>query len=131
MQRIGYSVTLNLGEFYGAEIEEREVDGMVEEVVVIPLRLNGLKKSKKYGCKGLYVSGKAYPTDYNVYNQSHYLMMIPPICIQQERKELGYRPAYIIGNMTRIFSTEDRSKPANIDKLNKLINNITDYDSKG
>lgn len=122
MQRVGYSVTLNLGEFFGAEIEEREINGVSEEVLVIPLRLNGLKKSKKYGCKGLYVSGKAYPTDNNYFNQSHYIMMIPPVHIQQERKELGYYPTYIVGNMTRIFSTDEHSKPANLDKLDKLIN---------
>lgn len=122
MQRVGYAVTLNFGEFFGAEIEEREINGIIEEVVVIPLRLNGIKKSRQHGCKGLYVSGKAYPTNRNYFNQSHYLMMIPPVDVQQYRKELGYFPTYIVGNMTKIFSSEEHSKPARTDKLDQIIN---------
>ena len=40
MERIGYKIVLNFANFFGVEIEKREINGIMEEVMVVQLRLN-------------------------------------------------------------------------------------------
>ena len=54
MERIGYKVVLNFANLYGVEIEKREINGIMEDVMVVPLRLNGFYVSKKRGNKGVF-----------------------------------------------------------------------------
>ena len=74
MERIGYKVVLHFAHFYGVEVEKREINGIMEDVMVVPLRLNGFYVSKKRGNKGVYLYGKALPADINPYNQTQYLV---------------------------------------------------------
>ena len=41
MERVGYKIVLNFANFYGVEVEKREINGIMEDVLVVPLRLNG------------------------------------------------------------------------------------------
>lgn len=114
---------LNLANFYGAELEKREINGIMEDVLVVPLRLNGFYVSKKRGNKGVYLYGKALPADINPYNQSHYLVSAPNQSIQKELKKLGYRPLIYFGNLTFLFASEGKSRPAsNSHKLDNILN---------
>ena len=79
MERVGYKIVLNFANFYGVEVEKREINGIMEDVMVVPLRLNGFYVSKKRGNKGVYLYGKALPSDINPYNQSHYLVSAPNV----------------------------------------------------
>ena len=118
MRRIGYKIVLNFANFFGLELEKREINGVMEDVMVIPLRLNGIYKSNK----GLYIYGKALPSDVNPYNQSHFLVSAPTKSIQRELKELGYRPLVYFGNLSFIFASEGKSRPAsNSHKLDKVL----------
>ena len=122
MERIGYKVVLNFANLYGVEIEKREINGIMEDVMVVPLRLNGFYVSKKPGKKGVYLYGRAMPSDINPYNQSHYLVSAPNKSIQKELKELGYRPLVYFGNLTFLFASEGKSRPAsNSHKLDKVL----------
>ena len=114
MERIGYKVVLNFANLYGVEIEKREINGIMEDVMVIPLRLNGIYKSNK----GLYIYGKALPSDVNPYNNSHYIVGTPTQALQKELKKLGYRPVINMGNMSVTFDTEGKSRPAT--KTNRI-----------
>lgn len=51
MDAIGYSLKMNFADFFGAEVEKREVNGIMEDCLVIPMRLNGMYLSKKKGNK--------------------------------------------------------------------------------
>ena len=112
MERIGYKVVLNFANLYGVEIEKREINGIMEDVMVVPLRLNGFYLSKKRGNKGVYLYGKALPSDINPYNQSHYLVSAPNKSVQNELVKLGYRPLVYFGNLSFLFATEGNSRPA-------------------
>ena len=112
MERIGYKVVLNFANLYGVEIEKREINGIMEDVMVVPLRLNGFYVSKKPGKKGVYLYGRAMPSDINPYNQSHYLVSAPNKSVQKELVKLGYKPLVYFGNLSFLFATEGKSRPA-------------------
>ena len=112
MERIGYKVVLNFANLYGVEIEKREINGIMEDVMVVPLRMNGFYVSKKRGKKGVYLYGRAMPADINPYNQSHYLVSSPNQKIQKELVKLGYKPLVYFGNLSFLFATEGKSRPA-------------------
>ena len=122
MERIGYKVVLNFANLYGVEIEKREINGIMEDVMVVPLRMNGFYVSKKPGKKGVYLYGRAMPSDINPYNQSHYLVSAPNKSVQKELVKLGYRPLGYFGNLSFLFATEGKSRPAsNSHKLDKVL----------
>ena len=122
MERIGYKIVLNFANFFGAELEKREINGIMEDVMVVPLRLNGFYVSKKPGKKGVYLYGKALPADINPYNQSHYLVSAPNKSIQKELVRLGYRPLVYFGNLSFLFASEGKSRPAsNSNKLDNVL----------
>ena len=122
MERIGYKVVLNFANLYGVEIEKREINGIMEDVMVVPLRLNGFYVSKKPGKKGVYLYGRAMPSDINPYNQSHYLVSAPNKSVQRELVKLGYKPLVYFGNLSFLFATEGKSRPAsNSHKLDKVL----------
>lgn len=112
MERVGYKVVLNFANLYGVEIEKREINGIMEEVMVVPLRMNGFYVSKKPGKKGVYLYGRAMPSDINPYNQSHYLVSAPNKSVQRELVKLGYKPLVYFGNLSFLFATEGKSRPA-------------------
>ena len=120
MERIGYKVVLNFANLYGVEIEKREINGIMEDVMVVPLRLNGFYVSKKPGKKGVYLYGRAMPSDINPYNQSHYLVSAPNKSVQKELVKLGYRPLVYFGNLSFLFATEGKSRP--VSQSHKLDN---------
>ena len=111
MERIGYKVVLNFANLYGVEIEKREINGIMEDVMVVPLRMNGFYVSKKPGKKGVYLYGRAMPSDINPYNQSHYLVSAPNKSVQKELVKLGYRPLVYFGNLSFLFASEGKSRP--------------------
>ena len=122
MERIGYKVVLNFANLYGVEIEKREINGIMEDVMVVPLRLNGFYVSKKPGKKGVYLYGRAMPSDINPYNQSHYLVSAPNKSVQKELVKLGYRPLVYFGNLSFLFATEGKSRPVSQShKLDKVL----------
>lgn len=125
MERIGYKVVLNFANLYGVEIEKREINGIMEEVMVVPLRMNGFYVSKKPGKKGVYLYGRAMPSDINPYNQSHYLVSAPNKSVQRELVKLGYRPLVYFGNLSFLFATEGKSRP--VSQTHKL-DNVLDQD---
>ena len=111
MERIGYKVVWNLANLYGVELEKREINGIMEDVMVVPLRMNGFYVSKKPGKKGVYLYGRAMPSDVNPYNQSHYLVSAPNKSVQRELVKLGYKPLVYFGNLSFLFATEGKSRP--------------------
>ena len=122
MERVGYKIVLNFANFYGVEVEKREINGIVEDVMVVPLRLNGFYVSKKPGKKGVYLYGRAMPSDINPYNQSHYLVSAPNKSVQKELVKLGYKPLVYFGNLSFLFASEGKSRPAsNSHKLDKVL----------
>ena len=125
MERIGYKVVLNFANLYGVEIEKREINGIMEEVMVVPLRMNGFYVSKKPGKKGVYLYGRAMPSDVNPYNQSHYLVSAPNKSVQKELVKLGYKPLVYFGNLSFLFATEGKSRP--VSQYHKL-DNVLDQD---
>ena len=125
MERIGYKVVLNFANLYGVEIEKREINGIMEDVMVVPLRLNGFYVSKKPGKKGVYLYGRAMPSDINPYNQSHYLVSAPNKSVQRELVKLGYKPLVYFGNLSFLFATEGKSRPAS---QSHKLDNILDQD---
>ena len=122
MERVGYKIVLNFANFCGMEVEKREINGIMEDVMVIPLRLNGFYVSKKRGSKGVYLYCNSLPADINAYNQSHYLVSAPNQSIQKELKKLGYRPLVYFGNLSFLFASEGKSRPASHShKLDKVL----------
>ena len=122
MERVGYKIVLNFANFYGVEVEKREINGIMEDVLVVPLRLNGFYVSKKRGNKGVYLYAKALPSDINPYNQSHYLVSAPNKSVQKELVKLGYRPLVYFGDLSFIFASEGKSRPASqSNKLDKVL----------
>ena len=125
MERIGYKVVLNFANLYGVEIEKREINGIMEDVMVVPLRMNGFYVSKKPGKKGVYLYGRAMPSDINPYNQSHYLVSAPNKSVQKELVKLGYKPLVYFGNLSFLFASEGKSRP--VSQYHKL-DNVLDQD---
>ena len=125
MERIGYKVVLNFANLYGVEIEKREINGIMEDVMVVPLRMNGFYVPKKPGKKGVYLYGRAMPSDINPYNQSHYLVSAPNKSVQKELVKLGYKPLVYFGNLSFLFATEGKSRP--VSQSHKL-DNVLDQD---
>ena len=122
IERVGYKVVLNFANLYGVEIEKREINGIMEDVMVVPLRMNGFYVSKKPGKKGVYLYGRAMPSDINPYNQSHYLVSAPNKSVQRELVKLGYKPLVYFGNLSFLFATEGKSRPASQShKLDKVL----------
>ena len=125
MERVGYKIVLNFANLYGVEIEKREINGIMEDVMVVPLRMNGFYVSKKPGKKGVYLYGRAMPSDINPYNQSHYLVSAPNKSVQKELVKLGYKPLVYFGNLSFLFATEGKSRP--VSQYHKL-DNVLDQD---
>ena len=125
MERVGYKVVLNFANLYGVEIEKRKINGIMEDVMVVPLRMNGFYVSKKPGKKGVYLYGRAMPADINPYNQSHYLVSAPNKSVQRELVKLGYKPLVYFGNLSFLFASEGKSRP--VSQYHKL-DNILDQD---
>lgn len=124
MKRIGYNVVLNLANFIGVEVESREVNGIMEDVLILPLRINGFYYSKKRDKKGIFLYGKALPSDYR-HRHSHYLFASLSNNIREELSSLGYKPSINFGILDVIFSSEEKSHPASTSKsqkIDKLLN---------
>ena len=124
MKRVGYNVVFNLANFLGIEIERREVNGVMEDVLVLPLRINGFYYSKKRDKKGIYLYGKALPSDYS-HRQSHYLFASLSNNIREELTKLGYKTNINFGYLGVIFSSEGKSCPVSTSKsqkIDKLLN---------
>lgn len=127
MDRIGYKVVLNFANMHGVEVEKREINGVVEDVMIVPIRINGIVQSRKKGNKGLFLNGYAYPNDGNCYNQSHYLIASPRKSVQEELSELGFRPKFIFGNMSYMFvSKQKHTSPANLSNIDNILNSNDD-----
>ena len=125
MERVGSKVVSTFASSFGVVVGKREINGIMEDVLVVPLRLNGFYVSKKRGNKGVYLYGKALPADINPYNQSHYLVSAPNKSVQKELVKLGYKPLVYFGNLSFLFATEGKSRPAS--QYHKL-DNVLDQD---
>ena len=92
---------LHLGKLYGAEYEEREVDGVMEEGIWIPMRPNGIMKSRSYGASlPITILEKKYRGTGKYYHQSHLAAVDYRKDKEQLKRmqELGYaNPLFIIG----------------------------------
>lgn len=92
---------LHLGKLYGTEYEEREVDGVMEEGIWIPMRPNGIVKSRSYGASlPVTILEKKYRGTGKYYHQSHLAAVdFRNNKEQLERlQELGWaNPLFIIG----------------------------------
>ena len=123
MERVGYNVVLNLANFFGVDVEKREVNGIMEDVLVLPLRINGFYYSRRRDNRGIYLYGKALPSDINHCNQSHFLVASLNKKLQKELTDLGYRTTIYFGNMSIMFASEGKSRPANNSrKLDDVLN---------
>lgn len=119
-----YKLIVNFSHFLFAEIEQREVNGQMEECLVIPLRINGLYRSKKE-YKGVFCTYNVVPLKNGAYGHSHVVLASLHKNAQRERKALGYEPNYILGNMKYIYSKE-AEKPTKASK--ESIKNKLDFD---
>ena len=114
---------LHLGKLYGAEYEEREVDGVMEEGIWIPMRPNGIVKSRSYGASlPVTILEKKYRGTGKYYHQSHLAAVdFRNNKVQLQRlQELGWaNPLFIIGYAYKdgayYFHNNDDKKP-NIDE---------------
>ena len=121
MDAIGYSLKMNFADFFGAEVEKREVNGIMEDCLVIPMRLNGIYLSKKKGNRGVLFYATAMPSKTSLWGQSHYLVQSPKEEIQKELIELGYKPRNIFGFMKCIFRKKEKHREGNLKKLDQII----------
>lgn len=125
MKKSGYNIYLNFSNFLDIEIEEREVNGKMEKVCVIPMRMNGIRISNNKKYKGIAIYAKMLPAVKRAYNQSHYLVVNPSDSAKEERVAMGLHPLIIIGNAYNIFTTETDANPATVSTIDKLTN-LTD-----
>lgn len=92
---------LHLGKLYGAEYEEREVDGVMEEGIWIPMRPNGIMKSRSYGASlPITILEKKYRGTGKYYHQSHLVAVDYRKDKEQLQRmqELGHAaPLFIVG----------------------------------
>lgn len=114
---------LHLGKLYGTEYEEREVDGVMEEGIWIPMRPNGIVKSRSYGASlPVTILEKKYRGTGKYYHQSHLAAVDFRNNKEQLKRlqELGWaNPLFIIGYAYKdgayYFHNIDDKKP-NIDE---------------
>ena len=71
--------------------ETRDVDGALEECIVIPMRRNGIKHTE-HGCTVLnFAMNDKLP---NAYNQTHYISVLADDDVREEIKALGYEDRF-------------------------------------
>lgn len=92
---------IHLGDLYGVEYETREINGIEEECIVIPIQPNGMHKSKKFGVSiPIRVAEKKTRGHSFFYDQTHYITLDlrkkPQVL--ERLQELGYaHPLMYIG----------------------------------
>lgn len=121
MEVIGYRATLNLAGLQGAEVETREVDGQLEKVLVLPMRINGIVQKKTREKYGVFMRLTIFPQKGGFYNQSHYITLTPNREVAKERQELGLRPNPIIGNMSELFKKFVKDVKGSLSKIDEII----------
>jgi len=120
-----YGWVLNLANLYGIEIEEREINGQQEQVLVIPIRHNNIyvNNSKKYPSVRLY--GKCLPVKNKAFGKySHFITLSRSVECQKLMKSLGWEDGKkmfpIIGNLSVDYTREIIHKQADGGDINKL-----------
>lgn len=120
--KIGYNVKFNFGNLVGAEVEQRQIEGVTENVLVIPMRINGIYQSRKYGDRGIFAWGNAAPYRKQRNKDTHYLRIVPPEEIRKERMELGFYPCPFFGNMRETFHyTNTSEQKGSFGKLDEIL----------
>lgn len=122
MDRTGYAISLCLSNFRGIEVEEREIDGRMQAVCVIPMHQNGIHYSARSERRGIVLNAKMFPVKPNTYKHSHFIMVSPTQDVRDEREALGLPPCIIIGNAYYGFAQKQAPKPLTDNKVNELLN---------
>lgn len=77
-----------LSKFRSTSLEQREINGIMEDCIVIPLRINGIVR---YKSGKVVLSTVIHPKKPNAYNETHYVSVcIGDPEVREENKRLGF-----------------------------------------
>lgn len=113
---------LNFAKMHGIEIEERVVDGYKQEVMVIPMKINGIYRSRMKGNKGLFLNAFITPLRCTALKNTHYIYVSLQGKAKERMENLGYKPGYYMGYACLRGSFKPRkNKKAQGDNISEIL----------
>lgn len=123
-----YGWVLNLANLYGIEVEEREINGQMEQVLVIPIRHNNIYLNNKRVYPAVRLYGKCLPMKTRTFGKyTHFITLSRSLECQKLMKSLGYDEKHmfpIIGNLSVDYNREVYLQKAEKKDFDKNLDGI-------
>lgn len=103
---MGYYIRVYLHKLRDVSYETRDIDGTLEECIVIPIRRNGIHKSDKGSVYMNLAMNDKLP---NAYNQTHYISVMADDDVIEEAKNLGYEDRFKYFGFAKLVRNSKRS----------------------
>ena len=103
---MGFFIRTYLNKLRDVSYETRDVDGTLEECIVIPMRRNGIRKTDKGSVFMNLAMNDKLP---NAYNQTHYISVLADEDIMKEVKALGYEDRFKYFGFAKLVRNNKRS----------------------
>ena len=88
---MGFFIRTYLNKLRDVSYETREIDGELEECIVIPMRRNGIKHTEHGSTVLNFAMNEKRP---NVYNQTHFISLFADENVMKEAKALGFEDRF-------------------------------------
>lgn len=112
----------NLSQLLDVSYETREIDGVPQQCIVIPLEKNGLSRSSRNG--SVRFSLGMFEKRPNPFRQTHYLSWMLPTELYREYKELGLADRFTFFGSAKLTNRKSERKYAGTAKsLDEILKN--------
>ena len=102
---MAFSISVCLENLLDISVEQRLIDGVPQECVVIPIEKNCLRHTKRH----IYLNLLMRERRPNAYRQTHYISLMVPNDKLKEYKELGLLDRLsLLGSAKMLFSTGNK-----------------------
>lgn len=116
---MGFYIRAYLSKLLDVSYETREVDGVPQECIIIPLHKNGLKKDPRTGSVGFSLG--MYERRPNPWRHTHYISWILPDGLYAEYKRLGLSDRFTLFGHAKLNPKRSEKKfagtPKSIDEI--------------
>ena len=103
---MGYYIRTYLHKLRDVSYETRDVDGTLEECIVIPMRRNGIKHTEQGSTVLNFAMNEKRP---NVYKQTHFISLFADENVMKEAKALGYEDRFKYFGFAKLVRNNKRS----------------------
>lgn len=105
---MGFYIRAYLSKLLDVSYETREVDGVPQECIIIPLHKNGLKKDPRTGSVGFSLG--MYERRPNAWGHTHYISWLLPEGLYAQYKDLGLTERFTLFGHAKLSARKSERK---------------------